>query len=96
MFTPDLVSEVSFSFDSEGNTFFTGGVDGGYGILVSSDISREYILGLLNSNLTNWFLSNISTEMRGGWFSSESRFITYGPIRTIDPSDPQDVSSITK
>lgn len=93
IFTPDLVSEVSFSLDSKGNTFFTGGAAGGYGILVSSDYSREYILGILNSNLTNWFLSNISTKMRGGWFSCESRFIKYVPIHIIDFSNPEDVAS---
>jgi len=92
IFTPDIVPEVSFSLDKEGDVFFTGGAAGGYGILVSSVYSREYILGLLNSKVTNWFLQQSSTKMRGGWFSCEARFIKHLPIRTIDSSDTADVA----
>jgi hypothetical protein len=92
LFTPDLVSHVSFSFDNVGNLFFTGGAAGGYGILVASEYSRDYILGLLNSNLTEWYLRQISTSFRGGWFSCESRFIRHIPIRTINPNDPADIA----
>jgi len=88
IFTPDIVSKVSFSLDSEGNIFFTGGAAGGYGILISSGYSREYVLGLLNSKLVNWFLLQFSTKMRGGWFSCESRFIKHIPIHIIDSSNP--------
>ncbi len=37
--------------------------------------SREYILGLLNSKLLEWFIRQSATQMRGGYFSYESRFI---------------------
>ncbi|TFH43306.1 MAG: restriction endonuclease subunit M, partial [ANME-2 cluster archaeon] len=96
IFSPDLVSEVSFSCDYDGRIFFTGGAAGGYGIIVSNNYSREYILGILNSSLTNWFLLKTSTKMRGGWFSCESRFIKKIPIRTIDPSNPEDVTKHDK
>ncbi|KKG69941.1 hypothetical protein DU63_13065 [Methanosarcina mazei] len=91
IFTPDLVSEVSFSYDSDGDFFFTGGAAGGYGIVTSDDYSKEYILGILNSNLVNWFLLHTSTKMQGGWFSCESRFIKHIPIHKIDFSNSEDV-----
>lgn len=90
LFTPDIALRASFSLDATGDIFFTGGVSGGYGILVSPNYSREYVLGLLNSKVLNWFNHQIATQMRGGYYSFESRFIRRLPIRTINPSDPTD------
>ena len=83
---------VFYSLDETGDAFFTGGVSGGYGILVLPDISREYILGLLNSALLEWFIRQTATTMRGGYFSYESRFIRHLPIRPINFADPADVA----
>jgi len=41
IFTPDIASCSSFSLDETGEVFFTGGVAGGYGILVQPELSRE-------------------------------------------------------
>ena len=76
--------------DETGELFFTGGVAGGYGILVSQEYSREYILGLLNSKLLEWFIRQSATQMRGGYFSYESRFIRNLPICIINISGPID------
>jgi hypothetical protein len=75
-----------------GQVFFTGGVAGGYGVLIRTDYSREYVLGLLNSKLLEWFIRQSATRMRGGYYSYESRFIRRLPIRTIDFSNPDDVA----
>ncbi len=91
IFTPDIAACASYSLDETGQIFFTGGVAGGYGILVSSGFSREYLLGLLNSKLLEWFIRQTATPMRGGYFSYESRFIRMLPIRPINFSDPSDV-----
>ncbi|MDP2217491.1 MAG: Eco57I restriction-modification methylase domain-containing protein [Methanolobus sp.] len=96
IFTPDLVSQVSFSIDETGEIFFTGGASGGYGILIEKGYSQNFILGLLNSKLTNCFLQQFSTKMRGGWFSCEARFIKHIPVCTIDPSNPEDVAKHDK
>ncbi len=88
IFTPDIAPVSSFSLDSEGDCYFTGGAAGGYGILVSPEYNREYILGLLNSKPLEWFLHQTATSMRGGWYSYESRFITSLPIRAIDFNNP--------
>ena len=91
IFTPDIAPHSSFSLDETGDIFFTGGAAGGYGILISQDYSREYVLGLLNSKLLEWFLQKVATTMKGRWFSYESRFISNLPIRTIDFANPADV-----
>jgi hypothetical protein len=90
IFTPDIAARSSFSLDETGDVFFTGGVAGGYGILVLAEYSREYVLGLLNSRLLEWFIYQTATQMRGGYYSYESRFIHNMPIRTINFSDPAD------
>ncbi len=84
IFTPDIAAKSSFSLDDTGELFFTGGAAGGYGILISKNYSREYMLGLLNSKLLEWFIHQISSTMRGGYYSYESRFIRNLPIRTIN------------
>lgn len=84
IFTPDIAARSSFSVDITGNVFFTGGAAGGYGILLKPGISREFILGLLNSRLLEWFIQITATTMRGGWFSYEARFIKHLPIVPID------------
>jgi type I restriction-modification system DNA methylase subunit len=90
IFTPDIAAHSSFSIDETGDCYFTGGAAGGYGILVRREYSREYILGLLNSKLLEWYLHQVATTMRGGWYSYESRFIRGLPIRTINVSNSTD------
>lgn len=80
IFTPDIAPNASYAIDKTGETFFTGGVSGGYGIKVKDDVSELYILGLLNSRLLDWYLKQISTQMRGGWYSYEAKYIKNLPI----------------
>jgi hypothetical protein len=87
IFTPDIADHSSFSLDDTGKVFFTGGVAGGYGVLVSSGYSREYILGLLNSKLLEWYIRQSASQMQGGYYSFESRFIRNLPIHVINSSD---------
>ncbi len=86
IFTPDISPQASYAIDKVGDTFFTGGVSGGYGIKVKDGISELYILGLLNSHLLDWYLKQISTQMRGGWYSYESKFIKNLPIVLAEKS----------
>jgi len=90
IFTPDIAARSSFSLDASGEVFFTGGVAGGYGILVLPEFSREYILGILNSRLLEWLIHQTATQMCGGYYSYESRFIRGLPIRAINFADPAD------
>jgi hypothetical protein len=84
LFTPDIAAKAAFSFDETGDIFFTGGAAGGYGILPAKGISTSWLLGLLNSQLLEWVIKQTSTQMRGGYFSFESRFIAPLPIPKLD------------
>ena len=90
LFTPDIAAKAAFSFDETGDVFFTGGAAGGYGILPVQGVSTSWLLGLLNSHLLEWVIKQTSTQMRGGYFSFESRFIAPLPIPKLDMNKPLD------
>ncbi len=85
---PDIADRSSFALDETGEYAFTSG----YGIIIKDAIaeSPKYILGLLNSNLLDFYLKHVSTTMRGGFFRYLTQFITQLPIRIIDFSSPSD------
>lgn len=93
IFTPDIAPFASYSLDENGEIFFTGGAAGGYGILVQENIDREYILGLLNSRLLDWYNKQIATSMRGDWYSFESRFIKNLPIIIPESESEKEISN---
>jgi len=80
LFTPDISPRAAFSYDATGEVFFTGGVAGGYGLLPKPPLRAELLLGILNSRVLDFYHHRIATQMRGGWFSYESRFIKGLPI----------------
>jgi hypothetical protein len=85
---PDIADRASFALDEAGDYAFTSG----YAITLKDRIaeSPKYILGLLNSKVSDIYLKNISTTMRGGFFRYFTQFIEQLPIRLIDFSDRAD------
>ncbi len=54
--------------------------------------SSPYLVGILNSTLWTFLFSNISSEIRGGFFRWKRQYMENLPIRPIDPADPSDVA----
>ena len=83
----------SYAYDETG-LYFTGGGNGPYyGIRwqnTDSLHSLHYLQALLNSNLLDFYLHQISSPFRGGYWSYGKRFIEQLPIRAIDFDDPTD------
>jgi hypothetical protein len=79
---PDIAARASFAMDELGEYTFTSG----YGITFKNTIkeSPKYILGLLNSKVLNFYLRNVSTQLRGGFFRYFTQFIEQLPIRLIN------------
>ncbi|MHC1630692.1 MAG: Eco57I restriction-modification methylase domain-containing protein, partial [Methanotrichaceae archaeon] len=97
---PKLVVQVisltgRYAYDDD-EIHFTGGGNGPYYGLRWSDPedphSLHYLQALLNSPLLDFYLHQISTTFRGGYWSYGKRFIEQLPIHTIDFSDPEDVA----
>jgi len=50
----------------------------------------EYVLGLLNSKLLDFFLKKVSTPFSGGYYAYNRQYIEQLPIRVINFSDRSD------
>jgi len=92
IFTPDLAPSPRFSFDHQGEFMFTGGASGGYGIIPNGKVSPNILLAILNSKISQWVVSLISTQMKGGWFSFESRYIKNIPIP--EDTDSEEINDL--
>jgi len=93
--TPSIANRVSFTFNTTDYYYFvgSGGGGGGYGIILKdeySSLTYFYLLGLLNSNLFDWLIKQISSQFSGGYYSYNRQYIEPLPIRTIDFSDSDD------
>ncbi|MCO5252296.1 MAG: Eco57I restriction-modification methylase domain-containing protein [Candidatus Kapabacteria bacterium] len=80
--TRDLANTPSFTLD-DGVGY---GLMGGYGITLLPTVKESiyYILGLLNSSVSGYFISKSSSYYRGGFYSYEKRFIKDIPIKKIN------------
>jgi hypothetical protein len=85
---PDIADRSAFALDEKGEYAFTSG----YAIIFKEDIkeSSKYILGLLNSNVLEFFARKTSTTLRGGFYRYFSKFLEQLPMRPINFDDPAD------
>jgi len=97
LLVPSIATGACFAADLSGDYFFVGsggGGGGGYGITISEDTAFVplYLLGVLNSSVSDAFLKSISTPFRGGYLALNRQYIQQLPIRPIDFSSPADVA----
>jgi hypothetical protein len=79
---PAIVQKGSYIFDGEG--FFSNDKTT---IIAGDDL---YLLGLLNSKVTDFFIHSVSSTKRGGYYEYKPMYLVQVPIRTIDPDNPAD------
>ncbi len=97
--TQVLASSNTFAIDLKGEYYFVGGGNaGGYGIVLNNNNQNLYyfVLALLNSNVLEFYLKNISTPFRGGYFSYGKRFIDQLPLLIPEDSRFDSISSLSK
>lgn len=81
-----------YSFDNKG-IYFTGGGNGPYyGVRpkANSNFNIRFLQLIVSSKVVDWFLRQISSPFRGGYWSYGKRFIEQLPIRPIDFANPTD------
>ncbi|HEX2914539.1 MAG TPA: N-6 DNA methylase [Chloroflexia bacterium] len=93
--TPSIAANASYTIDNKGELYFVGsggGGGGGYGIILNKDceLSYEFLLGLLNSKLLDYYLKQVSSRFRGGYYAYNKQYIEQLPIHTINFNDPAD------
>ncbi len=64
-----------------------------YSFLLPNSCENElYWLGLLNSKIMWWFLSNTGTVLRGGYFRFKTKYLNPFPISTINFDEPEEIA----
>lgn len=96
IFTPDIAPKSEFSIDPSRKTFFTGGVSGGYGLIPKTREDSLFLLGILNSKVVDWFIRQTSTQMRGGYYSFESKYIKHIPIPKASKKDKDAIAQLVQ
>jgi hypothetical protein len=82
---PGISNQVSaFAFDENG----LFGNDNNQMIITNN----KYLLGILNSKIAKFFLTSVCDKVQGNFYRLKIIYIEKIPIRTIDPSNPADVS----
>src|SRR6266545_8205760 len=82
---PLLANKGLYALLPDNQTDFCLMASGGFSISVlDKEISRSYVLGLLNSKLLFWCLKQISNVFRGGWITCTKQYVGQLPIRRID------------
>ena len=93
LLVPYMITELAAFDDQAEHFYFINVTTGGYGITLKEEFgSYRYVCGLLNSKLLDFFLKQVSTNFRGGYFAANKQFIEQLPIRAIDFSKPADKS----
>jgi hypothetical protein len=78
--TPDYYASASYCLDKSGELFLFGGGAGGYGIVTNGEVSLEYLIGLLNSRLLDWYLHKISLRAYQTAYMYIKKYIEQLPI----------------
>jgi hypothetical protein len=81
--TPDYYAHASFCLDARGTYYFCGGGAGGYGIVLRENFDHNFVLGLLNSKLLDWFLQKISMRAYQTAYMYVRKYIEQLPIEPI-------------
>ena len=93
---PTIADKPSFSIDQTGEYFFLGsgaGGPGGYGIIIPDNAENPfYVLGLLNSKITDIFIKATSSVFRGGYRAYSQQFLQEIPYRSINFKNPDEIA----
>ncbi len=91
---PAIAPGACFAWDAAGQYYFVGsggGGGGGYAVVLKPDVSWSplYLLSLLNSTLTTFWLKHTSTVFRGGYLALNRQYIEGIPLvpPTTDPKN---------
>jgi type I restriction-modification system DNA methylase subunit len=89
--TPALTNKNNFCLDNEGY-FFVGGTAGVYGIVPKSGVDIKYLLGILNSKVSEYYLKKICPIKQGGYFQYSTKFMERLPIRLPETPDEKKIA----
>lgn len=85
---PDITLGIQITIDNFGYCL----KNGGYGMIIKENFinSSMFYLSLLNSSLMWFYLKNIGTELRGGYFRFNTNYINPFPLPKLDSLEQQE------
>ncbi|MGJ0354504.1 Eco57I restriction-modification methylase domain-containing protein [Aliarcobacter cryaerophilus] len=85
---PDITLGIQITIDNFGYCV----KNGGYGMIIKENFinSSMFYLSLLNSSLMWFYLKNIGTELRGGYFRFNTNYINPFPLPKLDSLEQQE------
>ncbi|MFY9079198.1 N-6 DNA methylase [Aliarcobacter cryaerophilus] len=85
---PDITLGIQITIDNFGYCV----KNGGYGMIIKENFinSSMFYLSLLNSSLMWFYLKNIGTELRGGYFRFNTNYINPFPLPKLDSLEKQE------
>ncbi len=87
---PYMVMRLS-AYPDHNNLFFVNVTTGGFGLVIDTqNVDMNYLVGLLNSKLLDWFFKKVSSSFHGGYFAANKQFLIQLPIHLIDLNKPND------
>jgi hypothetical protein len=80
---PDTADHPRFALDTDGSYAFTSG----YAVTLNEDspLTLRALEALLNSVVLDFYIRQVSTELRGGFFRYFTQFIEQLPLPPLDP-----------
>lgn len=96
---PAIANGACFALDPEGRYYFVGsggGGGGGYGIRLTEGCGFQdlYILGVLNSSVSTFYLRRTSSIFRGGYIALNRQYIEGIPIPDGSAAEQREVSRL--
>ncbi|WP_164470054.1 Eco57I restriction-modification methylase domain-containing protein [Aliarcobacter cryaerophilus] len=84
---PDITLGIQITIDNFGYCV----KNGGYGMIIKEDFinSSMFYLSLLNSSLMWFYLKNLGTELRGGYFRFNTNYINPFPLPKLENLEEQ-------
>ena len=90
--TPALTDKNNFALDKN-NRFFVLGTAGVYGIIPKDNINIKFLLGILNSSLSEYFLKKICPIKQGGYFQYSTKFLEKLPIKLPETTEEKKIAN---
>jgi tRNA G10 N-methylase Trm11 len=92
--SPDIIHKMQLSLDTKDLIV----KNGGYGIKIRKEFKKfqNELLALLNSSLMWFFLKNTGTELRGGYFRFNTKYIEPFPIPDLNKLSKSGISKKAK
>ncbi len=89
IFFSEIALRGQFGIDISGKYYFDA-----TSYIISSD--SKYLLGVLNSKLYTYYISHISSEIRGNYLRWKRQYLLPSPIPLLEKDNSKDVQQINK